>query len=56
LFSFQALVRVLLPVVPGSVVGGQLGARLNERLSVQYIKAVYAVVLLAIAYRILRLV
>ncbi len=52
-FSFRSVVIVLLAVMPGSVIGGQLGARLNEELPVSYIKAIYAVVILIISYKIL---
>ncbi len=52
-FSFQTFVMVLLAVMPGSVVGGQLGARLNEELPVNYIKGIYAAVVLFISYKIL---
>lgn len=52
-FSFKAVVMVLLAIVPGSAIGGQLGARLNEDLPGNYVKAVYAVVTMLISYKIL---
>lgn len=52
-FSFGTFAMVLLGVMPGSVIGGQLGARLNDELPVNHVKAVYAVVVLFISYKIL---
>ncbi|HIJ72804.1 MAG TPA: TSUP family transporter, partial [Candidatus Hydrogenedentes bacterium] len=52
-FSFRTFVKVLLAIMPGSLIGGQIGARLNEELPTDYIKGVYAIVVLYVAYRIL---
>ncbi len=52
-FSFHTFILVLLAIMPGSVIGGQLGARLNEVLPVTYVKGVYAAVMLIISYKIL---
>lgn len=52
-FSFKTIVMVLLAIIPGSVIGGQLGARLNEKLPANYIKGIYAVVILLISFKIL---
>ncbi len=52
-FSFKAIVMVLLALIPGSAVGGQLGARLNQDLPGNYIKVTYALVTLFISYKVL---
>lgn len=52
-FSFKTFIMVLVPVMPGSVIGGQLGARLNQGLPVRYVKSIYAVVVLIISYKVL---
>ncbi len=52
-FSLGTFAKVLLAVVPGSVIGGQLGAVHNKELPVNLVKGIYAVVLLGIAWRIL---
>ncbi len=52
-FSFRTFVLVLLAVMPGSLIGGQLGARMFEQLSTNYVKAIYAVVVLFIAYKLM---
>jgi len=52
-FSFKTIVVVLLAIIPGSAIGGQLGARLNEELPVNYVKGIYAVVILLLSFKIL---
>lgn len=52
-FAFPTFLQVLVAIMPGSVVGGQLGAMLNKKLPVNYIKGIYAIVVVFIAYKIL---
>jgi len=52
-FSFGTFARVLLAIVPGSIIGGQIGGRLNHVLPADYVKGIYAVAALFIAYQLL---
>ena len=52
-FSFRTCVLVLLAIVPGSLVGGRMGATLNRHLPISLLRGFYAVVVLVIAYKLL---
>ena len=52
-FSMWTFLQIWLSIVPGSLIGGQLGAMLNGVLSVNAVKSVYAVVVLLIATKLL---
>lgn len=52
-FSLQTVLKVALAIFPGSIVGGLIGARLNEELPLNYVKAADAAVILILAYKLL---
>ena len=54
-FSFATFLNVLLAVMPGSVIGGQLGALLNRELPINTVRGIYAVAVVLMAGRILML-
>ncbi len=49
-FDWQFPVLVAMFVIPGSIIGGQLGAYLNHRVPTQVVKLVFSVVMLLISF------
>jgi uncharacterized protein len=52
-FAMGTFLQIWMAIVPGSLIGGQLGAMLNGAISVNGVKGVYAVVVFMIAAKLL---
>jgi len=52
-FSLATFLRVAVCVIPGSMIGGQIGTFLTHKLPTNHVKAAYALVVLFIAYKVL---
>ena len=52
-FSIETFLKVAACIIPGSIIGGQIGSTLNKRLPTNYVKLVYAVIVLFIACKVI---
>jgi uncharacterized membrane protein YfcA len=50
-FHFMAPILMSLWIIPGTIIGAQLGARLTKMLALDFLKIIYAVLMFAIAMR-----